>query len=77
MQSLSFSPDNAWLATGGNEDELFIWSLRDRSIIKSYKTPNHKGGVLYDVGWSHDGRILAGGNNERLVFIDVRFLSST
>ena len=64
------------LATGGNEDELFIWSLKDKSIIKSYKTPDRRGGVLYDVSWSHDGQLLAGGNNERLVLIDIRYISS-
>ena len=63
------------LASGGNDGELIIWSVKDRCIINQFYTPGGRSGVFYDVNWSHDGQILAGGNNEKLVLLDIRNLS--
>lgn len=55
VQSLAFNPDNSMLASGGFQDELFIWSIRDKQLIKAFETPAKQGGVVFDVNWSYDG----------------------
>ena len=75
MQSLSFSPDNTLLASGGFIDELLIWSLREKKIIKGYESPNKQGGTVFDVNFSHDGIMLAAGNNKSVIIFDIRYIA--
>ena len=35
------------------------------------------GGVVFDVNWSHDGVMLAGGNNKSVVLFDIRNIQDT
>ena len=72
MQSISFSPDNQMLVSGGFDDEMLIWSLREQRLIKAYESPQKQGGVVFDVNWSHDGVMLAAGNNKAVVLFDIR-----
>jgi hypothetical protein len=60
------------MISGGFEDELLIWSLREQKLIKGYESPQKSGGVVFDVNWSHDGIMLAGGNNKSVVLFDIR-----
>ena len=60
------------LTSGGFQDELIIWSLREQKIIKVYESPQKSGGVVFDVNWSHDGIMLAAGNNKSVVLFDIR-----
>jgi WD40 repeat protein len=73
--SLSFNPENKLLASGGIGDELFIWSLQDKKLIKGFEV-SHKGdgGMVLDTNWSHDGIMLAAGNNKLITLFDIRYL---
>lgn len=74
VQSLSFSPDNKMLVSGGFRDELLIWSLQDQKIIKGYESPNKSGGMVLDANWSNDGLMIAAGNNKSIVLFDIRYI---
>lgn len=55
-------------------DELIIWSLRDKMIIKKYESPQKSGGSVFDVNFSHDGIMLAACNNKSVVVFDTRYI---
>ena len=63
------------LASGGFTDELLIWSLREKKIIKGYESPQKSGGVVFDVNFSHDGIMLAAGNNKSVILFDIRYIA--
>ena len=71
---MSFSPDNLLLSSGGFEDELLIWSVRDKQIVKAYESSQKPGGAVLDVNFSHDGTMLAAGNNKAVVLFDIRYI---
>lgn len=72
--SISFNPDNKLLASGGIGDELFIWSLNDQKIIRGFEMSlKAQGGMVLDNSWSHDGLILAAGNNKHVTLFDIRY----
>ena len=74
MLSISFNPDNKLLASGGIGDELFIWSLNDQKIIRGFEMSlKAQGGMVLDNSWSHDGLILAAGNNKHVTLFDIRY----
>ena len=73
--SLSFNTDNKLLASGGISDELFIWSLQDKKIIRGFEvSQKSQGGMVLDTNWSHDGILLSAGNNKLVTLFDIRYL---
>lgn len=63
------------LASGGIEDELLIWSLREKKIIKGYESFQKQSGPVFDVNFSHDGIMLAAGKFKSVILFDVRYLA--
>ncbi len=61
IQHLAFSPDNHWLATTGNNVQ--VWDL---STGLETARMVHQGDSAYDVTFSPDGRWLASGGNDAL-----------
>jgi WD40 repeat protein len=63
------------LASGGINDELFIWSLNDKKIIRGFAVSEKaQGGMVLDTNWSHDGVLLSAGNNNLITLFDIRYL---
>lgn len=72
---MSFNPENKLLASGGIGDELFIWSLQDQKIVKGFEASQKShGGMVLDTNWSHDGIMLAAGNNQLVTLFDIRYI---
>jgi WD40 repeat protein len=62
--SVAFSPDGAWLATGGEEFTLKIWDVQTGRELKSQR--GH-GGDIYAVATSPDGRWVASAGEDSTV----------
>jgi WD40 repeat protein len=62
--NVAFSPDGAWLATGGEEFTLKIWDVQTGRELKSLR--GH-GGDIYAVAISPDGRWLASAGEDSTV----------
>jgi WD40 repeat protein len=74
--SLAFSPDNKLLASGGIDDELFIWSIQEQRIIKAFQHPQKAGSIVSHVNWSHDGTLLSASNTKSVVLFDMRYIQT-
>lgn len=75
---MAFNNDNKLLASGGLQDELFIWSLQDQKVVKAFRqSPQYHGGMVLDVNWSHDGIMLASGNNKSVLLFDIRYIQTS
>ena len=83
--SLSLSPDNSLLAVGGQNQDIYIWSLKDQKLIRSFYNPvsneevtssefdaNSK--AVFDINWSSDGTVVAAGFQKSVVMIDMKKL---
>jgi len=40
VSRLSLSPDNSLLAVGGQNSEIYIWSLKDQKLLRCFYNPN-------------------------------------
>lgn len=37
---LSLSPDNSLLSVGGQNSEIYVWSLKDQKLLRCFFNPN-------------------------------------
>ena len=51
VYSVAFSPNNEFLASGSFDQSLGIWSMKDGSLIRSYKG----GGGIFEITWNTEG----------------------
>lgn len=86
IDCLSLSPDNSLLAVGGQNSDIYIWSLKHQTLLRSFYTPsasmqnisdthqdadpNIKG--VFDINWSTDGTVIAAGIYKSVVMLDMR-----
>ncbi|MBI4661537.1 MAG: hypothetical protein HY735_22165 [Verrucomicrobia bacterium] len=61
IQALAFSPDSAWLATGGADSTIKLWDVRRQRLKTTFR--GHLGWVA-DVAFSPDGRTLASSGSD-------------
>lgn len=40
VSRLSLSPDNSLLAVGGQNSEIYVWSLKDQKLLRCFYNPN-------------------------------------
>ncbi|KDE03708.1 hypothetical protein MVLG_05839 [Microbotryum lychnidis-dioicae p1A1 Lamole] len=78
IYTLSIHPDRSRLATGGLDTKIRLWSTlgvvderaeRDERCPKLLSTLISHSGVVMCVRWSHDGRYLASGSDDKIVMI--------
>ena len=85
--SLGLSPDNQLLAVGGQNSEIFIWSIKDQKMIRCFERlqndPTQDVNMLgdsiteiTDIGWSFDGTLVAAGCEKSLVMLDMKKILS-
>ena len=85
--SLSLSPDNSLLAVGGQNSDIYIWSLKDQKLIRSFYNPSQSkesaqneqddySKAIFDINWSSDGTVVAAGFEKSVVMLDMRQILS-
>lgn len=78
------------LAVGGQNSDIYVWSLKDQKLIRSFgastvdKTEDvemneqeHELAEIIDINWSNDGTMIAAGFEKSLVLLDMRKILST
>jgi WD40 repeat protein len=72
--SVAFAPDNSTLATGGWDDQIVLWNVRDPKRPDRLRgSPPPQPNTINDLAFSHDGRLLAAGiGNGDTVLWDVQ-----
>lgn len=73
------------LAVGGQNSDIYIWSLKDQKLIRSFFNPvvqtsendvdpNSK--AIFDINWSYDGTVVAAGFEKSVVMLDLKKILS-
>ena len=57
---IAFSPDGGWLATGGRDTRVVVWSLAGAKPTREHQLSGHKNRP-FCVAFSPDGKLLASG----------------
>ena len=52
VNSISFSSDGDLIASGSSDRSIFVWAVRDGSLVRSYTAP----AGVFDVSWAVPGR---------------------
>lgn len=85
MYSLALSPDNQLLAVGGQNSDIYIWTIKDQKLIRSFSCPNQTNVAMeedpdskavFDINWSCDGTVVAAGMEKNVVMLDMRKILS-
>jgi len=64
VDSLAFSPDNQYLATGGAKNTVFIRRASDGQVVRSMPMPGQKIGQVTGLAFSPAGNIVAAGGGD-------------
>ena len=78
------------LAVGGQNSDIYVWSLKDQKLIRSFGAPpvdksedvemidhEQEPMEIIDINWSNDGTMIAAGFEKSLVLLDMRKILST
>lgn len=66
VNSVSFSPDAKYLASGSDDKRIKIWSVSDGSLIRTLEGHTYP---VYSVSFSPDGKYLASGGYDKTIKI--------
>ena len=72
-QSVKFSRENQLLASGGSQEELCFWDLRQQKLVKAFSARQAAGQPLHEISWCPEGRVLAAGAGTKLWLVDTRY----
>lgn len=70
VNTVSFSHDCEFLASGGEDGTIQIYSMKSQKIIKSIPAS----GKVCEVSWSFDNQILAAACPFSVLLLDIRYL---
>lgn len=71
IYSIAFSPNGEYLASGSFDNCVHLWSLRDGSLVKSYKGEGDGG--IFELSWNNRGdRVAASFSNNNVAVLDFR-----
>lgn len=68
VQSVRYSPDGQFFASGGFDGKIFLFKGQDYELIGEIGSPAHSGGI-YAVAWSPDSKKLMSCSGDRTVKI--------
>jgi len=69
VYSVAFSPNGEYLASGSFDRCLHIWSVKDGSLVKTYRG----GGGIFEVCWNNLGnKVAACFSNNTVCVVDIR-----
>jgi len=71
ITSLAFHPQGAWLAVGGGNGDIRIWSLPNGELLARLHDPREGGARISHLGVSADGRYLSMTSRASVVVWDV------
>ena len=66
VHSVAFSPDGKFLASGGDDHTVRIWSVETGECLKVLKEQESS---VHSVAFSPDGKFLASGGRDKIVRI--------
>ena len=66
VQALAFSPDGRWVASGGLDRMVYVWSLRDAAAGEQIAAKTH-GGPVQRMAFSPDGQWMVSRSEDRVV----------
>jgi len=66
VNSVAWSPDNRYIASGSYDKTVRIWDVNTREMVGD---PLRHDDIVYSVSWSPDGRYIASGSWDRTVRI--------
>ncbi len=70
VNSVAFSHDCEYLASGGADGTVQLYSLRNQKLVKSFPGS----GRICDVAWSFDNQVLAASYPLNVLLLDLRYL---
>ncbi|RYG53663.1 hypothetical protein EON66_08205 [archaeon] len=69
VYSAAFSPDGELLVSGSSDRNVFVWSTRDGSLLRTFTAP----GGVFEVNFDSTGdRVVACCSNSTVAVIDLR-----
>ncbi len=69
VRAVAFSPDGALLASGGHDDTIILWDMKDPNKPGQIATLQGHEGWVTSIAFSPDGKTLASGSNDRTVML--------
>ena len=63
VDSVAFSPDNQYIASGGTDGEIILWDIKGNPI---HSLKGHKD-IVYSIDFSSDSQYIASGGNDNTV----------
>ena len=70
IYAIAFSPNGDFVASGSFDQFLNIWSVKDGSLVRSFRG----GGGIFDVDWNADGsKICASFSNNTVAVVDFKY----
>ncbi|RSL56987.1 hypothetical protein CEP54_008523 [Fusarium duplospermum] len=64
VRSLSFSPDDHYLATGGDDGMIYLWDIKTSTILAQFEGSETE---IHEIEFSPDGRSIISGASDKTV----------